>query len=764
MNWLWCSAVSVAISVSLTQVARADTPGYPEQVLQWTVAAGESCEDVAKAVYGSTKHKNLVLRYNRVTCVAGAPLREGMTLVLPATTKEAAPAKLTSVKQDTVTKPSGGPWAEAAAGQALPTNASVNTREGGRAGIVFNDQSKIFLSEHTLVVIFATADQSTVGASHALPTVQLSEGELQAGIAALRGGSARVGLEGGASVAAASTDVVVKRRAGATNVSVFDGKASVTSARTVVEVPANFGTKFATGKPPAPPRPLPAAPTWETAPKDIVWGGATGTLSVSWRPVEKTAAYRVQVARDAAFEDLVVSEQVGPDIVSFRAEGLPPGEYQVRVRVIDTEDFLGLASSRQFIVAGLELHGGAKLEDRVVQGHPYGGLSLTPNAALEISADGATWQPYRGKVSLQSLEDATLQVRLRGNQSSAASLSLMASKLPLEDARGPGSATLKLSPTSGVRLDGEVGLIARDAETNVRIPVTFAEDGLTATAPASDGVTVAWLDGGGLELARTEATPRAPAAPIEGPRQPISSTTWADPTLTTLGLGSTDSFFLVQPRPRSVAFVSFAAAGVDSEPRARVLTGARGAFGPMAVEGFVSSPELVSDRAIPALDETAWLGLGAHLGGTEDHALDVGANLRVAIPMSEDAPAPRLEPMLALGGTLDAFSWVVDVGARVRMEDDARRASTDALQGIILTSAAFAPHELISLFGGVDARISAPEPSDPIELRGGASLGLEVGTWLFGSATVRATPWADDVGFLSGAVALGVREPARTTP
>ncbi len=97
--------------------ALADTPGYGEKVVQWSVQSGETCEDVAKALYGSAKHKALVLRYNRVTCIPGAALKSGTTLVMPATVGERPTAKIASVKPDTVAKPPGANWSEATAGQ-----------------------------------------------------------------------------------------------------------------------------------------------------------------------------------------------------------------------------------------------------------------------------------------------------------------------------------------------------------------------------------------------------------------------------------------------------------------------------------------------------------------------------------------------------------------------------------------------------------------------------------------------------------------------
>lgn len=91
----------------------AATAGYPEPVVQWGVQKDETCEDIAKAVYGSAKHATLVLRYNRVDCTRGKKLKEGQTLVLPASVTSLPTARLKSLNPDVKARPSGGSWGPA---------------------------------------------------------------------------------------------------------------------------------------------------------------------------------------------------------------------------------------------------------------------------------------------------------------------------------------------------------------------------------------------------------------------------------------------------------------------------------------------------------------------------------------------------------------------------------------------------------------------------------------------------------------------------
>src|SRR5262249_48858837 len=59
----------LALSGALLCGARAahaapPTHGYDEPVVQWGVQKGETCEDIARALYGSPKYTPLLQRYN----------------------------------------------------------------------------------------------------------------------------------------------------------------------------------------------------------------------------------------------------------------------------------------------------------------------------------------------------------------------------------------------------------------------------------------------------------------------------------------------------------------------------------------------------------------------------------------------------------------------------------------------------------------------------------------------------------------------------
>ncbi|MBK6519570.1 MAG: FecR domain-containing protein [Polyangiaceae bacterium] len=202
---------------------------FPEPVVQWGVQPDESCEDIAQVVWGDARHAPLVMRYNAVTCTRGAPLKVGLTLILPAKVTAPAAARIRSIVPSVQARPPGGSWSAAAQGAPLDDNSGVQTLETGRASIQFLDRSQLMLSENTLVVIFGTASQSTVG-SRGAPKIEIDQGEVRAMVAALRGEPLEVATPGGGSVAATSRETVIERKGDRSTVVVFEGSARVANA------------------------------------------------------------------------------------------------------------------------------------------------------------------------------------------------------------------------------------------------------------------------------------------------------------------------------------------------------------------------------------------------------------------------------------------------------------------------------------------------------------------------------------------------------
>ncbi|HYQ14312.1 MAG TPA: FecR domain-containing protein, partial [Polyangiaceae bacterium] len=394
----------------------APTPGYPERVLQWQVQPGETCEDIASSLYGAAKHTPLLLRYNDIRCGQGLRLPAGTVLVVPETVTELPPASLHSTTPTVKARPPAGDWANAVPGMPLYQEYSVNTLEAARADIRFRDRTRIYLAEHTLVVIYETATASAVTKQRP-PAVELQEGEVQAGLAALAGRTVDVTTSGGGRVSAASRDAVLRRRGERTTVSVFDGSAQVANAGKTVAVPKNFGSSFVQAKPPTPPRPLPPAPEWLAASSAgvLLAEPSAGSLRASWAEVPKAVRYRFEVARDAAFTEVIVREETPADVRSFRAEHMPAGTYYLRVRAIDGEDFLGIASlQRQGSIVDATAEGG-HVTSSEIRATPYSNLQLSRVDDVEVALDDHDFVKAPTRIDLSKQHPAHLRLRVRGS-------------------------------------------------------------------------------------------------------------------------------------------------------------------------------------------------------------------------------------------------------------------------------------------------------------------------------------------------------------
>lgn len=758
---------AAAASFPLAALADSPTPGFPEPVVQWGVQKGDTCDDVARALYGDAKHAPLVQRYNKVSCAKGQPLAEGLTLVMPAKPTKVPDATLRSMRPDVEARAPGGGWSAAGSGQPLVSSTSVHTLEQGRADIQFIDRTRVFMAPNTLVVIYGTASQTQVSKTPP-PAVEVQEGEVRAGLAALRGGSVEVAVQGGGRVSANSRDAVVQRKGTRTTVAVFDGKADVSSGGKTVGVPTNHGTRFVGNAAPSPPRPLPPPPAWDGGGASAVAlsVGGESLLAASWKPVSGAIAYRVELARDEGLGDLVAREEVGPDILRFRAEKLPAGTYFLAVRAIDKDEYLGVANRRVVTLVEGRVEGApARIEGDALVTSTYATLSLAPRADVELAIDDGPFAAL-GETRVDFGSRAPKRLRLRRSGTS--------DTLELGVRAAPALATLRVegaesaSANVHVALQGSSGVEPSRLAPELRVtrggrqersPLTLSPggDAVVPLAMAARGpVALVVVDARGRSLGAwagdvgpvkdTGESPAATAAPkvrlgLTAPLVTQSTTTGVVPWVP------------VAP----TAVVLGAAFGLaDADAGALGHARASGAVGPVGLELGIrtnaSGEETVAESG-------AFAGLRYAVVDRADGSFAWGPALRVAFPTTSFAPPVRLEPGLAFAGLRGRVGWLLDGGARFRASEGEGRAfvpdaAVFALGGLTYDLAAWARGSAL-----LDAHWLSDSPPEGGSLRGGVALGLELGTTLFGSASARVSPWSDGEGHVTVGLAAGVRAP-----
>jgi FecR protein len=766
-------ALMMALVSASTARAAGPTPGYPEAVVQWGVQKGDTCEDIAKALYGSAKHVPLIGRYNRVACAPGAPLREGMTLVLPEKVTVIPDARMRSLNPDVRARPGGGAWGPASPGMPLYSSANVNTLDRGRADIEFVDRTRVFLAPNTLVVIYGTANQSRVAKTPPV-AVEVESGEVKAGLAALRGEAVEVAIKDGGRVSAASRDTVIERKGDRTTVAVFDGKAGVTAAGKAVLVPKNFGTRFVGAAPPIPPRPLPPPPAWAkggTAPIALAPAGA-GILDVAWEPVPVAITYRIEVSRDDGYNDLVVREEVPAAIHAFHAEKMPAGTYHLRVRAIDKEEYLGIASPDRLIrlVASSLDGGGGAVKSHEIEANPYGLLRFVPFPEIEMSLDDGPYGPVPERLDLEKRAPKVIRLRPRGGGESEV-LTVRytevhaAIRAATDMARRTIEVRVTLSGLEGIDADARVAPMVRLREPSrpaveVRPLAKLSAGEFAAVLPLSGEpgkARVDVVDARGAVLGTAEIEFARPPPPM--PSQP-------PPPMPVIGLSAplwgsspiTDALFLSPTAPAAVDV----SAGLTRVNGALAVTGqarASGSLGPVGLDAAIRS----NTAGEGARAASAWFGVRARVFRLGQAAFEVAPSLRLGFPAVAEGPTPRLEIGVLTGGAAGRVTFIADAGLRARLASEPAGAASPIpkVQAFVLAGATFAPVPWLRIAAFADGHVVHPDTGDNAGLLGlGGS--VEAGRTIFGAFSLRGTPTpAAGEGPFSAQIAVGIREVSR---
>lgn len=335
-----------AILATVVLASRVASAENEAATTEYTVKAGDTCSTIAASFYGDIKRIDLVHQLNPQLGPVPHVLKPGQILLLPkkpTPTPPAPDAKLTRVR-NTVEVRAPEPRA-GKPNDPLYRGNRVGTMASSAADLTFRDETQVKLGENTLVIIFGDTRASAAPPNAAEATVVT--GNLRARLSEIAGKKAdkpRVETPSGTVVMKDGEAQVSVDRHQATRLAVYAGGSTVTAQKRTVPVDDGFGSKAEMGSAPTPPKPLPAAPVWSTVPGPLVLSDAdladvAGAFAAGQGPGDPPAEWHVQLARDAAFDDVLVDTRVPVSTLALEAKGLRPGTYAARVSAIDADKF-----------------------------------------------------------------------------------------------------------------------------------------------------------------------------------------------------------------------------------------------------------------------------------------------------------------------------------------------------------------------------------------------------------------------------------------
>ena len=242
-------------------------------------------------------------------------------------------------------------WSPALEANFLNTRDGVRTFEASSAELVFADDSRLVITEDTLVFLGRRGEVEQSVRRDEIEVV-VGQADLDAGADAnydlLIGDSLlrpQVGADGRAQARARRPE------AGGAELMVFEGESVVEAGGESVPVAEGMGTVVKKGEPPAPPEKLLPAPQPLSPEAGSEW--AIPNPRFDWQPLEGASNYVVEVCRDA---DCTLLEARYPALeeTSFKPPPLEEGSYFWRLTAVAPSGLDGYPSAaREFSVSGV---------------------------------------------------------------------------------------------------------------------------------------------------------------------------------------------------------------------------------------------------------------------------------------------------------------------------------------------------------------------------------------------------------------------------
>ena len=365
-----------SVIYSLVSVAAAEES---VRIIDYRVVAGDSCGKIAKRQFGDSHRVDLIHQHNALGPVPHH-LKAGQVLRIPESavgSSREPDARLTYVRNQVEAYTPD--YHQGKKDEPLAAGHRVGTLANSSAELTFVDETKMQLGEHSLIAIFgSSADVSRrVRKEMEQSEATLLKGTLRAHLLDLAAPAA--GASGAAAGAANKQPVLVATPSGrvaiprtgseakidvdtqrSTRLSVLRGRSQLRASGKQVDVPEGFGSRADFGKAPTAPRPLPGVPVLtQTPPRLLLIKDDSVTAEVAFaaatadgKPgakVADTAQFHIQLARDAAFNDLLAETVQPAGQKRYVTPKLPEGELRLRVSAIDSDRFEGAATQVQLV-------------------------------------------------------------------------------------------------------------------------------------------------------------------------------------------------------------------------------------------------------------------------------------------------------------------------------------------------------------------------------------------------------------------------------
>lgn len=242
----------------------------------------------------------------------------------------------------------GVPSRDAVEGEVLPAGTRVLVTGGAAAELLLPNGTTLALAENAQLVLFSSPTPLPAGVPAATMTT-LTHGALR--VSSTSGESAAMipVTTMAATVYVGRGDGMIAADLGGhiARIATQRGRMRVWTPQREYILRAGSGIVEEPGRPRQPYRQLPPQPVWTTPPPErLISTGEPVDLNASYalRGTRVASQWRVELARDERFHDLVAVDTAAADTLRWQAHALTPGRYFVRVTALDPERFESLAS------------------------------------------------------------------------------------------------------------------------------------------------------------------------------------------------------------------------------------------------------------------------------------------------------------------------------------------------------------------------------------------------------------------------------------